>query len=224
MVFIHQDNCFIEYTFILIHGKLLGQDFHLLVSVLHLLVSFAAPSTFFHIDLSINAFFFSCSSLNELHLPEPAIPKKFFYWGGVRVPPKLHSPSLPPRIRLLPANTAHLPIFCSALYCISWAKPGEEQSCTSPANLNSWTILGARHPGDEYFRQRFPRSAIPGFSHHHWGRCFCFLLCSYYTISASLGSSYRCCRVCGFYLSPGFSDNDRDSSFSIFFFFLLYDS
>lgn len=135
------------------------------------------------------------------------------------MPPKLHSPSLLPRIRLLPANTAHLPIFCSALYCISWAKPGEEQSCTSPANLNSWTILGARHLGDEYFRQRFPRSAIPGFSHHHWGRCFCFLLCSYYTISASLGSTYRCCRVCGFYLSPGFSDNDRDSSFSIFFFF-----
>lgn len=47
VVFIHQGNCFIEYTFILIHSELSGWDFHLLGSVLHLPGSFAALSHVF---------------------------------------------------------------------------------------------------------------------------------------------------------------------------------
>lgn len=89
------------------------------------------------------------------------------------------------------------------------AKPGDTHSCTSPANLNSWATFPLQDgifAGTSFDLSSLILWALSFFS---------FLLCSYYTTSASLGSSYRCCRVCGLYLPPSFSENDKDSS--IFF-------
>lgn len=167
--------------------------------------------------------------MNELQFSKSATFKKFFYWGGARV--AFQTPfSFSAALELGYSLQIQLSFgfFIEPFTVFLRGKAGEEHSHTSPANLNSCAILftlALRVSPSPSGRVVF--AGIPYVPHLRdvslpSGLLLFVSSSTATTVSASLGSSHRCCRVCGLYLSPHWKWQSL-FLFCFFFLFLLYD-